>query len=237
MTYQDIFGPVTTRSHIIGDFETFILSNIPYGQVQPQYIQWGAVEYDGPHPPYPAKAGFPGSKPALQWHFGGVPYPITKAVRIRYTYRRTFDGSNDTVTGMILLGFQHGLNTYLKPQPVPFVQKLSDTFLYRACVGVTGDPSSQVWGSPSAVLASEAGGVLTKAFPDNLATLVKNELPKSVCTAPAFTALTTTPICVDFDGPAQDSDSHDVFPYTFATLLNDPQKYSQLIFWYFAGQA
>src|SRR5262249_23052569 len=45
-----------------------------------------------------------------------------------------------------------------------------------------------------------------------------------------------TPQRIDFDGPAQDYDSHIPFPYTPATLFNEPEKYAQVLIWYFAGR-
>src|ERR1700687_161087 len=159
MDPQALLGPVTTRSHHIGDFDTFILNNIPYAQVPPQHIQWGSVQYDGPQAP-----GIDLAKPALQWHFGGVPYPVSKAIRLYYTYIRTWDGSGDIITASIFLGFQQDLIDLVVPQPIPFVATPSTTFQNRVTNPGFGQFSNQVWGSDSAVLGSEASGIVTRSL-------------------------------------------------------------------------
>lgn len=239
MDPQRLFGPVTTRNVRIDQFDAFILNNIPYAQVQPRHVNWGAVEYDGPDAP-----GIDGGKPALQWHFGGVPYPITKAIRINYTYVRKWDGSNAVITTAIYLGFQDALHQYVLPQVIPFVAAPTPTFVRRiGDLGQYGGFSTHSWASDVGILASEAQSVITRSVQYdavNLATFntfIRAEmgLPPIAPGGPAA-ALSLDPIPVDFDGPAQDYDSHKPFEYTFATLQNEPEKYSQLLFWYFAGK-
>jgi hypothetical protein len=241
MAIQDLFGPISTRTHVIDDFDTFVRSNIPYGEVEPKNIRWGALEYDGPRAPEMI-----GTKPALQWHFGGIPYPITRAVRIFYTYERKWDGSGETVTDTILLGFQENLSDHIRAQPIPFVRTYSETFFTRqANLGLLGDATNQAWGSRASLLASEARGLITGAPPQpqpgqgqlqpNFNTVIKAELDRGDNRG-AFERLQGRPASIDFDGPAQNSDSHNVFPYTIATLFNDPDRYSQVLLWYFAGR-
>jgi hypothetical protein len=223
MALQDLFGPIATRTNVIGDLDTFILSNVPYGIVHPGNIQWGAIEFDGPRAP-----GIDGAKPLMQWHFGGVPYPITKALRIYYTYLRTWDGSNATVTDSILLGSQEKLDDYGHVEPVPWVQN------------ALSQPGARVLTSNIAILASVAG-VIVRGAPRSQAPsgvpslhgIVQSELAQ---TGPDCLSFRGNPVAVDFDGPAQDSDSHNVFTYTVETLFNEPGKYAQLLFWYFAGR-
>jgi hypothetical protein len=239
MDPQALFGPLTTRSHRIGDFDTFILNNVPYAQVPRRNVQWGAVQYDGPRAP-----GIDGAKPVLQWHFGGVPYPISKAIRLYYTYIRTWDGSGDIITASIFLGFQDDLTELVVPQPIPYVEVPTQTFRTRVNnLGVFGQFSNQVWGSDHAVLGSEANGIVTRGFqPNGPAHHAFNELVQTELGWDAgyktswFEALTSGPVPVDFDGPAQDSDSHNIFAYSNATLFNDQDKYNQVLFWYFAGK-
>jgi hypothetical protein len=239
MDPQALFGPLTTRSHRIGEFDSFILNNVPYAQVPSRNVQWGAVQYDGP-----GANGIDGAKPVLQWHFGGVPYPISKAIRLYYTYIRTWDGSGDIITASIFLGFQADLVDLVVPQPIPYVPLPTQTFRTRvANLGLYGQFSNQVWGSDQAVLGSEATGIVTRAcqpsgpgynaFDD----LIQTELGwRTGPGANRFSALRQDPIPIDFDGPAQTSDSHNIFAYTNATLFNDQDKYGQVLFWYFAGK-
>ena len=47
--FQGLFGTVTARNQRIVKFDSFILSHVPYGQVDSQKnIQIGLIEYDGP---------------------------------------------------------------------------------------------------------------------------------------------------------------------------------------------
>lgn len=235
MDPQALFGPVTTRTHRIDNFDSFILNNVPYGEVHPRNLQWGVLQYDGP-----GVDGITGAKPVLQWHFGGVPYSISKAIRIPYTYISTFDGSNAPTTEQIFLGFQDNLPDFVLPQPIPYVAAPTST--YRARVrdlGTFGAFGNSVWASDPGVLASQAPGIVTRSFqndpadPNILNAFMQQELSLDQA---AFNALVGNPIAIDCDGPAQDSDSHHVFQYTFATLVNDPYKYGQLLFWYFGGK-
>jgi hypothetical protein len=231
-----LIGTVTTRAHLIDNFDSFILDNIPYAEVPARAIRWGSVEYDGP-----AALGIDDSKPALQWHFGGVPYPITKAIRIPYTYVRTWDGSNAVVPASIFLGFQDRLTDLIPPQPIPYVGAPGPTFDGRAQrFGPFGTFSNMFWGSDAAILASEALAVITRSVwrgqsaAETFQAFIEAEL--NIC-AERFNALVTFPTPVDFDGPAQDNNTQSVWQYTPATLLNEPAKYSQLLHWYFAGKS
>jgi hypothetical protein len=235
MDPQGLFGPVATHVHRIDNFAAFILNNVPYGEVHPKDVQWGVLQYDGPD-----VDGVIGAKPVLQWHFGGVPYPITKAIRVPYTYIRTIDGSNTPTTEQIFLGFQERLTDFILPQPIPYVADPTPTFRIRlSSLGALGGFTNPVWSSDTGVLASEAPGVITRSYiadPADLLSLntfIRDELKWA---QPAFDALLGNPIAVDVDGPAQDSDSHHPFPYTFGTLVNEPYKYAQLLFWYFGGK-
>src|ERR1051326_6715596 len=159
MDPQRLFGPITTRSVRIDQFDTFILSNIPYAEVPPENVNWGAVEYDGPN-----SLGIDGAKPVLQWHFGGVPYPISKAIRINYTYIRRWDGSNDRINTSIYLGFQDALDQYVLPQAIPFVAEPSATFVQRFDdLGPYGGFSTHSWASDAGILASEAPAVVQRS--------------------------------------------------------------------------
>jgi len=226
----DLFGPITSRWTRIGNFDSFILSNIPYAHVQPDALQWGAIDFDGPT--------FVPNKPTLQWHFGGVPYPITRAVRVWYTYKRTWDASNELVTAAIYLGFQENVENHLAPRLAFPTQEDADAFRGRAAnLGPHVGVPPRFLASPSAVLASQASSLISGAVaanPPTLTELIRTELQVDQ----AF--LNRLPnqeerFLVDYDGPAQDNDSHNVFQYSLAQLFQEPDKYSQLLWWYFGG--
>jgi hypothetical protein len=111
--FQDVFGTLTARTQRIVNFNSFILSHVPYGRVDPDKdIQIGLIEYDGPQADLTLF-----TKPLLAWHFGGIAHPITKAARVEYTYRYG-DTGGPPVKASILLGFQTKLDqTMLKRSP------------------------------------------------------------------------------------------------------------------------
>jgi hypothetical protein len=216
--------------HRIESFDSFILNNIPYAEVPPSDVRWGSVQYDGPN-----SAGINGGKPALQWHFGGIPYPITKAIRIPYSWTRAWDGSNTIVPASIFLGFQDRLTELVKPQATPFVAEPTPRSGQHQ--QSYGQFSTQFWGSDAAVLASQAGAVVTRsvrhAGVDAFHDFVHAELNLTDSETRALVEKATP---VDFDGPAQDHDSWNVWPYTPATLITEPDKYVRIVWWYFGGK-
>jgi len=227
-----LLGPVTTRLQVIGNFDTFILNNIPYADVSSKHLRWGSVYYDGPE-----AAGVKRAKPALQWHFGGVPYPITKAIRIPYSYVRKWDGSDAIVPASIFIGFQQNLPDLIVPQPIPWVAAPSDRFAENAAsFGALGNA---FWASDAAVLASEAPALVTRSMQydvttlDTLHELVRAELNDAV----RFQNLEQNATPVDLDGLAKDNDSQNVFQYMVAAVVGDPAAYGRLLHWYFGGKA
>lgn len=227
-----LVGPVATRLQVIGNFDTFILNNIPYAQVTSEHVSWGMLQYDGPDAP-----GVKGAKPALQWHFGGVPYPISKAIRIPYSWVRTWDGSDAIIGTSIFIGFQQHLEDLVLPQPIPWVLSPSDRFTQNASLfGVLG---SAFWGSDAAVLASEAAALVTRSIQnkstsgDTLHGLVRAELDDDT----RFHNLESRATPMDLDGLARDNDSQNVYRYMVADVLNDPGAYGRLLHWYFGGKA
>jgi hypothetical protein len=227
-----LVGPVTTRLQVIGNFDTFILNNIPYALVSSDQVRWGSVYCDGPDAP-----GVKRSKPALQWHFGGVPYPISKAIRIPYSYIRTWDGSDAMVPASIFIGFQQNLDKLVVPQPIPWVEKPSPRFAQNAAgFGALGTP---FWGSDAALLGSEAAALVSRSIEvdedsgETLHKLVCRELDDEA----RFRKLETRATPIDLDGLAKDNDSQNVFQYMVATVVNDPAAYGRLLHWYFGGKA
>lgn len=227
-----LVGPVTTRLQVIGNFDSFILNNIPYALVKSEQVRWGSVYCDGPDAP-----GVNRAKPALQWHFGGVAYPISKAIRIPYSYIRTWDGSDAQVPASIFIGFQQHLDDLLLPQPIPWVQTPSARFAQNAAgFGALGNP---FLASDAAVLGSDAAALVTLSLEvdsdsgDTLHKLVCAELHDN----DRFHHLETKVTPVDLDGLAKDNDSQNVFQYMVAAVVNDPAAYGRLLHWYFGGKA
>jgi hypothetical protein len=152
--FQGLFGTVTARNQRIVDFESFILSHVPYGRVDPEKnIQIGLIEYDGPK----VNLGLV-TKPLLAWHFGGIAHPITKAARVEYTYSYG-DGTGLPVKASLLLGFQTDLNAaMLKPSPQIAPKLNFDDILVNAIGRVSNDQLQREMGIAA---AAQANNVVT----------------------------------------------------------------------------
>jgi hypothetical protein len=213
-------GSSTTRLQRIDDFNAFILNHIPYGQVSIDSLQTALIEYDGP-------AVNPTKQP-LQWHFGGLPYAIDKAVRLDYSYTRSWDGSGSTVNASILLGFQSNAGS----APANGAATLAPaSFAARVSNQIT--PTSTEQDIAAAVLLAMPTTIISgSAGFNDISNFLQTELGYE-----QVNALRQTVSSFEFDGPAQNNDSHDPFTYTLGTLFNNQDKYNQLLWWYFGGKA
>ena len=213
-------GSSATRLQRIDDFNAFILNHIPYGQVSIESLQTALIEYDGP-------AVNPTKLP-LQWHFGGLPYAINKAVRLDYSYTRSWDGSGSTVNASILLGFQTSTPSGQANGPATLAPA---SFAARVSKQIT--PSSTQQDIATAVLLAMPTTIISgSAGFNDIASFLQTELGYD-----QVAALRQTISSFEFDGPAQNNDSHDPFSYTLGTLFSNQEKYNQLLWWYFGGKA
>jgi hypothetical protein len=242
---------VSVKRQYISDFQAFILGHIPYGQVEAKDLQTGLIQLDG------RSVMGTNTKPMLLWHFGGLPYPIQTAGLINYYYKRSWDGSDAMVHASILLGFQSGAAAHsfdTAPAAIFTPQGTAFTARFVSSIRAIRD------GLPSATATG------AQQFPDldaflhdqlNRLTLPNLSLPTPAPTAPSpplslgYPSLASSMagikglslsggedlLSIEFDGPARDHDSHNIFPYTLETLFNDKQKFDQILWWYFGGTA
>jgi hypothetical protein len=84
----------------VDNFHKLILDQLPYGQIDPDALVQGLIEFDGP-----AQSPPNGKKP-LQWYFGGVPREICKAIRIQYSYQKYVAGTQVYATGSLFIGYE-----------------------------------------------------------------------------------------------------------------------------------
>lgn len=91
---------VTVEYQRIENLHKLILDQLPYGQIDPASLVQGTIEIDGP-----AQEPISQKRP-LQWHFGGVPYEISKAIRIQYAYQKVLDGAPIYATGSLFIGYE-----------------------------------------------------------------------------------------------------------------------------------
>jgi hypothetical protein len=66
----------------IDNFHKLVIDELPYGTIDQNSLVQGLIEFDGP------AQNPPNLKKPLQWHFGGVPYEVCKAIRIQYAYQK-----------------------------------------------------------------------------------------------------------------------------------------------------
>jgi hypothetical protein len=207
-------GTVSSATQTIDDLHQFIFNNIPYGLVDPKNLQQGLIELDGPNCTNPPRA-----QPLLQWHFGGIPYPIAKAIRIQYTYTRMYQDNRYDESGSLFIGYDLGGT----PPANPTAPKNWST----TPIGNIGQFLSAL-----ETFASENSVARIAAKVDDLDAFIKKNNPLSAHHHAAGNVAT-----VYYDGPAQRYDSNNPFPYTRTTLFNDQDRYGELLHWYFGGKA
>jgi hypothetical protein len=222
-------GSTTTKRQFISNFQPFLLNHIPYAQVEPKDLQTGLIDWDGK-----AADGMGEHRPILVWYFGGLPYPITKAARIDYTYVRTWDGTNANASASILLGFQSEHKTHqLKRAP-----RANITVKDGAFVGQLNQALTALRDIMPADVISGSGSFTN--LDDFVYTHIGKAVPAGVASVRAAQGQPagyprTKPLTIEFDGPARDSDSHHIFAYTLDTLFNDRDKFNQILWWHFGG--
>lgn len=239
----------------IDNFHKFILDNVPYGRVDPNYIQQGLIEFDGPAQDPPT-----GKKP-LQWHFGGVPYPIIKAMRIQYSYTKSYQGTDYDLAGSLFIGYEDVSSQLIRMvredvggarandradrlrefQASIFEARdrlyppLDDQLTLRELIDII---RIQTLNQPASVsrLAQIA---------QNLDTFIADNYPYrsfvdfdwDLVLGRNGGSTLPDPLLVEYDGPAQKYDSLQAFPFSLATLFSDQARYNQLLWWYFGGRA
>lgn len=247
---------VTTRYQLIADLQDFILDNIPYAKVEAKDLQLGLIEGY-------TSSSKDGRKP-LQWHFGGVPYAVDPGIKIEYVYKKGYDGSVNTLdygsilTGTYLDGEPAGLGSKQQAPNSP-TQTTSDgggssrqieqqtrsktrppqpikDFLSMSHPGL--HPTQGVM----ALLSQNAANAVTQLAlsPTSFTVLAVNVAglsPLLHALVPTGESLDGQWLSVEYDGPGKDNDSMNPFPYNRATLFNVPEKYGQLLHWYFGGKA
>jgi hypothetical protein len=91
---------VTVEYQAVDSLHKLILDELPYGQIDPNGLVQGLIEIDGP------AQNPPNNRRPLQWHFGGMPLEVCKAVRIQYAYQKYLDGQQLDATGSLFIGYE-----------------------------------------------------------------------------------------------------------------------------------
>jgi hypothetical protein len=239
---------VTASFHRIDNFHKLVVDQLPYGQIDQNSLVQGHIEFDGP-----AQETRNHKKP-LQWHFGGIAYEVSKAIRIRYSYQKYVDGVELAASGSLFIGYELG---------VPYYEALASAIGETASDKETAPPTTvaELISSLREGYSCSPATVMPLAkYVDvtNFDTFLLANFPFQDESVPTVTGGAAgwgdkpTPLSelfidadsklpgvrVEFDGPARDYDSHRPFPYTTDTLFNDPSgMYDKLLWWYFGGKA
>jgi hypothetical protein len=213
---------VTARPQKIDNLHQFICNNVPYGMVDAANLKQGLIEIDGP-----AAQQEHTRKPDLQWFFGGRPHSVPKAFRIHYTYKQyDMTGNTADINASLFLGFEMQL-PFAAPAKAP-AQLLQDPIANLTCSvqkQLADHPSSVVVVSqelPSGALDDYLASNAPAAAPPFSIDMVKSDHAGAG---------------IEYDGPAQENDSHAPFTLGLTALFNDREKFDRLLYWYFGGKA
>src|SRR6266536_5299510 len=83
----------------IDNFHKLVVDEVPYGTIDQNGLVQGLIEFDGP------AQEPPNLKKPLQWHFGGIPYEVCKAIRIQYANRKYVNSQEGEATGQLFTGY------------------------------------------------------------------------------------------------------------------------------------
>jgi hypothetical protein len=86
----------------IDNFHKLVVDEVPYGTIDQNGLVQGLIEFDGP------AQDPPNLKKPLQWHFGGIPYEVCKAIRIQYSYQKQVDNTYINASGSLFIGYGLG---------------------------------------------------------------------------------------------------------------------------------
>ena len=246
-------GAVTVEYQKVDNVHKLLLDELPYGTIDPNGIVQGTIEIDGP-----GQRPCNGKKP-LQWHFGGVPYRIPKAIRIEYLYQKYVDGAQISANGSLFIGYEVSSAVEQNGQPaalsmeeqalsVPAVETV--TALIDIFQRTFASSPNRVTALARYVDATNFDAFIEEHMPGHSPALAQGTSSSQSPTGPTPLSLRlrTGPanlpperhlgVRVEYDGPARDYDSKRPFPYTTSTLFNDPSGlYNQLLWWYFGGRA
>jgi hypothetical protein len=243
----------------ISSFHKFIVDQLPYGKIDQNALVQGLVEFDGP------EQEPENSKPPLQWHFGGTPYEVCKAIRIEYAYEKQIDGLNYASTGSLFIGYESTLPLMQKyaqaregavaaRQAAQAYPRDIEDFIRTARHEYVVYPTRV---TPQAIYVTTA---MFDAFieinfpwqtPDQRRAIW--EKAEHEAAANSGQAPQPTPLArlldpgpsgglpgaeIEYDGPARTYNSKNAFPYTTQTLFSDPSGlYNEVLWWYFGGTA
>jgi hypothetical protein len=244
-------GAVSVAFQRIDNFHKLVLDQLPYGQIDPASLVQGLIEFDGP------AQDPPNLKKPLQWHFGGIPYEVCKAIRIQYSYQKYVEGAQLDANGSLFIGYSFA-DPYRDALSPEVREKLQAQANRRDAVPVKTEDLlesllTEFVNSPGKVTplakyvdVNNFDAFLFDNFPFQTSAQAGGHAISSADLGVKPTPLSSRfakgnglpGVRIEYDGPARDYDSHRPFPYTTYTLFNDVSGiYDTLLWWYFGGKA
>jgi hypothetical protein len=194
----------------IQDLESFLIAEVPYGQVDPRQIRQGIIERVGlardgsvTDPDQLAENARQYSQ-RLYWQFGDEMCPVVAAVRFEYLY--TLPSYSQQTVASLLIGYT-APDQDEPPNAAEVLSQASNGGLQR--------------------IACSFG---TRTDDHTLSDFLAHNSPYFEST---FSGLRTDPRYVEIRGLARDYDSLRALPYTWSDVAADPSKLDELVYWTF----
>jgi len=208
----DLASVAVSRPLQLGDLQSFILKEVPYGETKIDNVQ-DEVKYDGPNLPDDIVVPDKDQRPPLYWYFDGLLYKIERALSLTYTYqRKDATGQYITAPDSIYVGFEAGYDdtgNYVPsgPEKPPLLRE-------------------QHYTRPVAVPITRRSGAhkLQEWLITELRELGFNDFAR------AQTGW------VDYAGPARDFISTRPFDMSLLQLIEIPDEFSKLLSWHIDGK-
>jgi hypothetical protein len=243
----------------IDNFHKLVIDELPYGTIDQNSLVQGLIEFDGP------AQNPPNLKKPLQWHFGGIPYEVCKAIRIQYAYQKYIDNSYVNASGSLFIGYELGTPYLIALRAeIDDADKKNKT---RAAELRKGDPANTSSGVASTQDLMDALKADFTNSPDRVTALAKYvdatnfdaflldnfpfwQAPPTPWLPPTQLGVAPTPLSarlwdetnnglpgirIEYDGPARTYDSKKPFPYTTDTLFNEPTGMYDRLLWWYFG--
>jgi hypothetical protein len=223
---QWIVGAATAGNAIrsktvdISDWGTFLLGELPYGQIDRNQLRRGVIQRAGlAKGPNAWDEIANGSKydEIMHWQFGQDMCSVAAALRLPYIYPISY---GQPYTDAILIG-------YVARQPKAYSARSADHQTLQTMVGLAkslGQPATHIaWNADRPPNANPQDA-------DPFVSLLQTYSPyEGSCTFEPANGR------IEVCGLARDYDSMHPFTLTIADLATDRSKYDQLLHWPFAG--
>ena len=223
----------------IDDYDTFLLSELPYGQVDPTKLNRGVVEWAGlerldqKNEIWVALATNETYYPNIShWQFGRKMYPIVKAIRIQYSYSAPY---GQQAIGSLLIGYQAPRITAYSGASIAALQgNIPPNTPTDELVNLTAAKTPRNASEALEKLVRNAA-VANSNMVNDVSDKDIDEIIASLSPYGQSAAKYRQAQHIEVCGLARDNDSLHPFEDSWATVAGDSAKYEQLLHWSFAS--